>query len=358
MKHIGIEGKQIMMWLPYEHIGQPATLVQLCIDLKLTRVSIKVANGNYLYTNLQPYVTALRAAGISVAGWHYLYSGVKFPDPKKPEWVWTNITPEQEAEVTKDAILLYGLDAIELDVEKEFKVGNQQQRAERYMAALLPCPIPVGLCTYRFPDLHQEIPWQTFLTYENGVDYVNPQVYWGVVDATHGPVPELKKSYAQYQALFKKYGSREYFPVGRNYYGDGYPVPPAGSPGTMAKEIDDFLTLANNECMPAASFWALDFFVIPTHAAGREERKKAIADFWWITSLPPKPPPLPAPFEFVADAGVNVRSEPGTSGGDATVAATPIKSRKFKAGREVLGTDGKTWYEAKVYIRADLCHKV
>ena len=65
-------GKGVYIWQP-EKIGTPAEVVQALIDAGVDTVAIKINDAGRVFTGLQPYIDAFRAAGIRVIGWGYIY---------------------------------------------------------------------------------------------------------------------------------------------------------------------------------------------------------------------------------------------------------------------------------------------
>ena len=147
-----------------------------------------------------PVVNALRAHGIKVWGWHYLYGD----------------NPTSEANVAITRIRQYNLDGYVLDVEKEYKASGKRAAARRFMSQLrTACPnLTIALSSYRYPSLHPQVPWAEFL---EKCDLNMPQVYW--MKATD-PARQLSESLAQYRELEKKLQlpPKPYYPIGAAYH--------------------------------------------------------------------------------------------------------------------------------------------
>lgn len=342
--------KVIFLWRG-TNFGTPDQVAEYAARLGLSAVSLKVANGNLLYPDLMPYVSALRAKGIRVGGWHYLYSGVKFPGSGS-DFILTGITPEQEAGVSLDAIRFYNLDFFEIDAEREYKVWNQANRAARYMRVLKPAaPVPVGLTSYRFPDLHREFPFKEFATEAGGVDYVVPQVYWQPeTSPNRGAFPETVESFSEYVKLWKSFGrtldASIFIPAGRAYVGDGYP-----NPGPPPAEIIEFLETAKIGLgFPGASFWAFEFLKL--HLGG-PERGETIARFEWpAENPPPEPEPEPeARWVQVVTTGsfVYLRPQPAAGSGLPSSGQT-YNGKKFQVLERIVNEAGEPWLKVSVYV--------
>jgi hypothetical protein len=171
-------------------------------------VAVKVADGampsnqdphNRARSLLPPLVAAFRAVGIQAWGWHYLYGA---------NW-------SGEAVTAKAQIEALHLDGYILDAEGEFKLPGRGAAAGKFMAqmrAQFP-RLPMGLCSYRFPSLHPEFPWDAFL---GGVDLNLPQVYW---EDAHDPAAELTRSAAEFAARPLR---KPLVPIGPTYKRGGW----------------------------------------------------------------------------------------------------------------------------------------
>lgn len=274
-------GKNIMLW-KVGNCGSEEAVVNMAVQLGVDSVDLKGANGNYLWPGLEGVIAALRKARKRVGIWQYLYGGVYY-DKNSGTYKSTGISPEQEAEISRQAIEKYRPDYFEIDVEKEYKrnvdgLEPKEVRAERYMYALRKggLDIPVGLSSYRYPRIHYEIPWKNFLA---GCDYVAPQVYWNPpTSEIYGPVAELRRCIAEFTPIFDNVGKSHMpiIPTGRAYIGDGY-----GNPGPNYEELTAFMQEAKDSKLEGCSFWAMDYLFLPTHAQNQTERIKAIAEFEW-----------------------------------------------------------------------------
>ena len=108
---------------------------------------------------LPEYVSALKAAGIAVWGWGYVYGNY----------------PAGEAAVAVERCRELGLSMFVVDAETEYK--NKPYQARLYMEALrrgLPNAV-LSLSSFRFPSYHREFPFKEFA---QDCDLMMPQVYW------------------------------------------------------------------------------------------------------------------------------------------------------------------------------------
>ena len=167
--------------------------------LKLDGVYIKVADGALPYnltrrtqaqwedTGLCALMEKISHSGLAKIGWHYLYGR----------------QPEKEAERALERINRLGLQGYILDVEQEYKTAGVKA-AEIFMKRLRAgSSIPLALCSYRFPSLHREFPWQTFASWldaDKG-DCHMPQVYWVGDRRVNGPGLQLQRCHTELKAL-------------------------------------------------------------------------------------------------------------------------------------------------------------
>jgi hypothetical protein len=229
--------------------------------LGVDRISVKAANGTALYNQrwtgfgwaddlLPPFVEHMQAAGFMVYGWHYLYG----------------FNPVGEFDAAMKRIALF--DGYEWDAEGYYKNKHNQAETFAGLVAAEGIDKPLGLCSYRFPDLHPEVPWDAFLSIST---YHAPQVYWNPPNEQleHGPIPELDKSIEQLKAI----KDLQVVPVGRAYIGDGYP-----DPGPTYDEVTEFMDHCKRIGLPGFSLWSWD--ALGSHNGGAE-RMAAFGDFIW-----------------------------------------------------------------------------
>lgn len=223
--------------------GIPARLAALAKSAGLDWVTIKISEaGGEFGGDIRPWVDALREAGISVWGWGYVYGS----------------KPELEAAMAASRTRSFGLDGFMIDAEAEYKQPGKAAAAKIYtqrLRAALP-DVGIGLCSYRYPSLHRELPWAEFLA---GCDFHIPQVYWiGAISVT-APGSQLARSVAELKAL----KNIPVVPVGvacDNPYSGGTWRP------TVA-QLNNFDATAKTLGLPGLSWWSWQ------HA-------EAIPDFW------------------------------------------------------------------------------
>ena len=164
----------------------PGPLAPL-LPSSLSWVAIKVTDGILPFAPYQKSKTyppilantikAFKDAGIVVWGWGYTY-GVN------------DLHAQSEAFTAVEAVNRHTLAGFLIDAESQYKQPGAFSWASHYMDTLceeLPS-VPIGLCSYRFPSLHREFPWDAFLP---RCDFHAPQVYW---EGAHTPGAQLERS--------------------------------------------------------------------------------------------------------------------------------------------------------------------
>ena len=183
-------------------------------------VCVKLAAGTRRYPPrmtdraIRTRIEAFRAAGISVGGWQFLYTR-------------NRAKPGLQAARIGERFQKFDIDFIFVDVEHVTSVGAlwkthpmRRADAETYCSQLRAAGIPrtrmVGLCSYRFPHAHREVPYSAFLR-SPSINAVAPQVYW---QGAHNPAEQLRNSLAQYDDWARKFS--EYVPIGATYGEHGW----------------------------------------------------------------------------------------------------------------------------------------
>lgn len=147
--------------------GMPRRL-QKQLPLRVFHVLIKIANDTRAYNVdsngndlIAPVVDALRAKGIQVWGWHYVYSH----------------DPLGEAKIAISQTRRFALDGYVIDAESEYKLAGREAVARSFMSELRKglASTPVALSSFRWPTYHRTFPYAAFL---EKCDLNMPQVYW------------------------------------------------------------------------------------------------------------------------------------------------------------------------------------
>jgi hypothetical protein len=200
-------------------------------------------------------VTALKAAGVQVWGWHYVRGDA----------------PLGEARLGGQRARDLGLHGYVIDAEREYKGTAKRIAAQRYMSELrriLP-DTPIALSSYRYPLMHRELPFEIFL---EQCDYAMPQVYF---EQAHDPEAQLERCLAQYMSLRP---ARPVIPTAPTYATGGWRPTP--------QEITRFVARAKSLGLKGVNAWSWDFAARPAYI----DLWNAVADFEW-DPRPEEPPP-------------------------------------------------------------------
>lgn len=229
-------GKGMMIWkIPNCEGGNASAIARVAAASGFSHVLIKIANDTRPY-NLDssgrdlvpPVVDALRAKGIEVWGWHYVYG----------------YDPIGEANIAITQTRKYALDGYVIDAEVEYKQAGREAVAKTFMSQLrkgLPST-PVALSSFRWPTYHVSFPYAAFL---EKCDLNMPQVYWM---QAHNPDYDLKRCVREFKALRP---FRPIVPTGPAY-GEGGWYP-------SASEVKLFLDTARSLDLKAANFYSWDY---------------------------------------------------------------------------------------------------
>jgi ketosteroid isomerase-like protein len=251
---MALVGKGFFTWqIPHCEGGNAAKIAARAAQAGLTHVLLKIADGPFPYNLdskgndlLPPVVSELRARGISPWGWHYIYGN----------------NPTGEAKIAVNRTLQLGLDGYVIDAEMEFERKGMATPAGTYVRQLragLP-HLPIALSSFRYPNVHQQFPWSTFL---DKCDFNMPQVYW---EQAHNPQYQLQQSVAQLKALKP---SLPVVPTGPAYTTSGWR--PKGT------ELTQFLQEAEALKLTGANFFSWDWATQPAYI----DLWNAVANFKW-----------------------------------------------------------------------------
>lgn len=289
-----ITGKGFWIWKLRDcEDGDPARIASAAQAAGLSHVLIKIADGvvsanldkNTRADLIPPVAASLKAVGMQVWGWHYVYG----------------YYPQQEADIAVRRTLELGLDGYVIDAEREFKQAGWSARAQAFAQAvrrsLAPQGISIALSSYRYPSLHREFPWREFLTQ---CDFNFPQVYW---EQSHNPADQLRRCVREFSTLAPV---RPLIPVAPTYKTNGW-MPTPG-------DLKSFLDAARELNLPAVSFFSWD--ECRRDLPGLWETVSAETR-WGVPANPPPEPPSEQPPDHNGLVGrvqafsLNVRSGPG-----------------------------------------------
>lgn len=160
-------GKGFFIWQPWNTTsGDPVAAAAKAKAAGVNWVALKIHERHVGYpnpavtspvVNLAAWVAAFKAQGIKVWGWGYVYGD----------------NPTGEADIVVSRSNELDLEGYLIDAEAEYK--DKHSAARLFMGRLRSqYAKPVGLCSFRYPDLHRTLPWAEFLA---GCDFHAPQVY-------------------------------------------------------------------------------------------------------------------------------------------------------------------------------------
>lgn len=305
----GLHGKGYYIWkLPYCDGGNPQAIARRATAARLTHVLIKIADGiswKYNYNSetktdyVPPVIAALKDAGVSVWGWHY----VRGDDP------------EAEARLAVERVWELGVDGYVIDAEREYKKPGRREAAKVFMQKLRAGlkDLPIALSSYRFPRIHSAFPFSEFL---EGCDYAMPQVYF---EEAHNPEQQLEICLDQYMSLRP---ARPVVPTAPTYAsGDWCPTP---------EEIRRFFARARSLGLSAANAWSWDFATRTKYL----DLWNAVAEFEW---------PLPTQTSDVPEKLIGALNR-GDVGGAASLyheRAAHVTGERTVVGRSAVAE----WYQ-------------
>lgn len=239
-----------------EH-GSASTIAEKAAAAGLSHVVIKVVDRTYAYglnwlgkDLVAPVAEALKACGIQVWGWQYVYGE----------------QPVDEARAAIRRANQLRLDGYVIDAEGEYTQPGMAAAAHTFMANLkagLPAEMPVALSSYRFPSLHPQLPWAAFLEH---CDLSMPQVYW---QGAHNSAIQLSRSLAEMNDPKLVGTPRPVVPTGSAYG--------TGDWTATADDVQKFLAASQQAKLPAANFYSWDFGAVPDN----HELWNAVATYDW-----------------------------------------------------------------------------
>ncbi len=323
-------GKGYFIWnIAETEGGDPNSIARAAREAGLGHVLIKITDGTYAVNNvpsLPLVIDALRAEGVEVLGWGYVYGDY----------------PEKEANIAISRMIELGLTWFVIDAESQYK--NKTSQAVTYtnrLRAALP-NVTLALSSYRWPSLHREFPWKEFLSRVN----VNmPQVYW--VNAKDAGA-QLRRSVKE----FKEFPERPIIPTGAAYV-DNFNVDPTTKAywRPTVDQVREFMATATELGLGGFNFWVWE------HAKKfLPETWEAIAEFGLPAVDPEEPEPVPnepdpepepetypvriAKPTSEVNSWLNIRSKPSTN---YSIVGKVLPSEDVFVLEEEIAADGSTW---------------
>jgi hypothetical protein len=240
--------------------GDPLAIAAVAHRAGLTDVFVKVADGPVkfgVYAGrdvVPPVVQALKAVGIRVWGWQYVYGN----------------NPAGEELIASARIKELGLDGYIVDAEVEFKKAGWGARAETYLSRLKANNpnVTIAFSSYRWPHYHPEFPWAVFYKY---CDINMPQVYWL---QAHNAAYQTALTFQEFQAM----GTMPIWPAGPAWKENGW--------APTLDEIRQFEASSLKNGAELVSYWSW------------EHCRRDLPGLWPADVVtPPTPPTPPAPAE-------------------------------------------------------------
>jgi hypothetical protein len=213
------------MWIWYvskANGGDTNAIVEQAKAHGISTVFVKSGDGTNYWTQFTPsLVSTLKAAGLRVCGWQYVYGK----------------SPSAEAAVAARAVTEAGADCFVIDAETEYEgLYTQAQTYVNDLRAAVGADYPLGLAAFPYVDYHPSFPYSVFLG-PNGAQFNAPQAYWkeigGGVDAVIDHTYRFNRPYG-----------RTIAPIGQTYDA----APP--------NEIVRFRQLAAAEGANGLSWWS------------------------------------------------------------------------------------------------------
>ena len=181
-----LDGTGMWIWyLSASQGGSPPAIGQQAAAHGIKTVFLKSGDGGNQWAQFSPAnVAALKAQGLHVCAWQYVYGN----------------SPLAEAQVGIQSAR-NGADCLVIDAESEYE--GRYAQAQQYIQALrkgVGASYPVGLASFPYVDYHPAFPYSVFLG-PGGAQYNLPQMYWQdigtSVDAVYAHTWPLNRVYAR-----------------------------------------------------------------------------------------------------------------------------------------------------------------
>jgi len=212
------------MWIWYTSQssgGTPSAIAAKAEASGIETVFIKSSDGpNYWSQFNSAYVKALKARGLRVCAWQYVYGS----------------RPVTEARNARRAIQ-NGAECLVIDAEIEYE--GKYAQASRYMHKLRAYAgddYPIGLAGWPYVDYHPAYPFSVFFG-PGGAQFNVPQMYWKAIGVS---VDRVFKHTYLYNSLY----GRPIAPLGQTYA------------GPTSSELNRFRELATAYGAPGVSWWS------------------------------------------------------------------------------------------------------
>jgi hypothetical protein len=212
------------MWIwnvPKSSGGSPSAIAAQANAHGVRTVFVKSGDGANYWSQFSPqFVAALKAGGLKVCGWQYVYGG----------------DPTGEAAVAAKAAV-NGADCFVIDAESEYQ--GRYAQAQSYTQALRDAvgpDYPIGMSSFPYVDYHPRLPYSEFFA-RGGAQFNVPQVYWKAIGDS---VDEALDHTYRYNRPY----ARAIVPVGQAYG------------GTSSADVVRFRQIAAVQGAAGASWWS------------------------------------------------------------------------------------------------------
>ena len=211
------------MWIWYVNKssgGDPNAMIAQAQAHGITTIFVKGGDGTNAWAQFSPaFVQTLKAAGLRVCAWQYVYGS----------------NPAGEAAVAAQAVQ-NGADCFVIDAESEYegKYAQAQTYMQQLRAAVGP-DYPIGLAGFPYVDYHPSFPYSVFLG-TSGAQFNVPQIYWKAIGGSVNTVTD-------HTYRFNRPYARPLDPLGQLY--DGPP----------ASDITRFRQIAAAQGSSGVSWW-------------------------------------------------------------------------------------------------------
>jgi hypothetical protein len=190
-----LDGTGMWIWVTGRSSGgSPSAIGAMARRYGVRAVYVKSSDGQYMWSQFtSAYVAALKAQGLKVCGWQYVYG-------KKPE---------TEAGLGATAVRR-GADCLIIDAESEYE--GRYAQATRYIRALrakIGSSYPLAVAPFPYVDYHPSFPYSVFLG-PGAAQYDVPQMYWKAIGTS------VDQVFAHTYTYNRLYGRRIY-PLGQLY---------------------------------------------------------------------------------------------------------------------------------------------
>lgn len=210
------------MWIWYMNQAEGGNVTRIARKAKrfgVKTVFVKSSDGSSWWKQFDQYVGPLKAAGLRVCSWQYIYGRY----------------PVAEANLGARAVRA-GADCHVINAEVEYK--TRYSSAQSYIAQLraqIGPAYPLGFTSFAYPDYHPTVPYSVFLG-PGGAQWNLPQMYFKAFGSKVSTV--FNRTYGLNQIY-----QREIHPLGQTYEGVRY------------KSALEFRRYAKRYKAPGYSWW-------------------------------------------------------------------------------------------------------